>query len=48
MNYTQEDIKRKAFRIWQEKERNSIPSTPEENWKEAEEILELKDTIQRG
>lgn len=34
-----EIIKRIAYRIWQEKERLGIESTPEENWHEAEEEL---------
>ena len=36
-----ETIRRLAFVIWQGKQRLGISSTPERNWKEAEEKLNL-------
>ena len=35
----EESVKSLAFVIWQVKTRQGIPSTPEENWEEAKDIL---------
>lgn len=45
---TEQEIRTTAFIIWQEKERLNIPSSPEQNWEEAIQRLELMDMIHRG